>query len=334
MPTGRTKNRIGIVGFASNSGLGTLSWEFARNLKPERILLAKTRYAEFPGRFPFARRGLDAENIEWLLSGIDVLVMFETPGGEWDIIRLAKKRGVRTVMIPMYECMPQPWPALPDLVLCPSKLDYRLFRAELGQQTLVKHLPVPVARDRVRFKRRNRALVFEHHAGHGGLFGRNGTHELLAAASMLKSDAKILIYSQRDLDFVHPKVEIRVGNFENYWDLWGSGDVFVFPHKFDGLSLPIQEALASGMPVLSTSIEPFIGWLPNEWFFPAVEHTQMRVFQRFVDVAVIDPADIAKSIDSWYGTSIADASQTANRLAAKLDWSTLKDEYIKIFSQL
>ena len=332
MTAGRTRNRIGIIGFASNSGLGTLSWEFARHLLPERVLLAKTRYAEFPHRFPKSRRGLTAENVEWLLSGIDVLLMFETPGGDWDVLRLAKKRGVRTVMIPMFECMPVPWPALPDLVICPSKLDLKIFRDELSCKVL--YVPVPVDRERVRFHQRSRALVFEHHAGHGGLYGRNGTHELLAAVPMLKSDARILIYTQRAIEFSHPKVEVRVGNYEHYWELWGKGDVFVFPHKFDGLSLPIQEALSSGMPVLSTAIAPFVGWLPNEWMFPAVERTEMRVFQRFVDVAVVDPADVARKIDEWHDRDITADSALANRLAAKLDWRRLLDEYLKILSQL
>ena len=325
--------RIGILGFASNSGLGTLSREFFVHLKPARTLLIPTRYQEFPERFPDARRGLSAENIDWLLAGIDVLLAFETPG-EWDIFRLAQKRGVKTVLMPMYECMPSPLPFVPDLVLCPSKLDLRIFRDELRGKCEVDHLPVPVNRSRVGYAPRRHAMVFEHHAGHGGLLGRNGTYELLAAIPMLKTPAKIIIYSQRKLDFEHPKVEVRVGNFENYWDIWGHGDVFVFPHKFDGLSLPIQEALSSGMPVLSTAIEPFIGWLPHEWMIDAGERTQMRVFQRQVDVAVVDPAKVAEAIDGWYGRDIRSDSAQANRLAEALDWKRLKERYISLFNSL
>ncbi len=326
--------RIGIIGFASNSGLGALSWEFCNHLRPARVLLVQTKYQEFPDRFPGARRGLTAENIDWLLSGIDVLLTFETPGGEWAVYQQARKRGVKTVLMPMYECMPSPIPVLPDLMLCPSKLDLKIFRSELRGKCEVEYLPVPVNRKRVTFQQRRIANVFEHHAGHGGLLGRNGTYELLAAAPMLKTGAKILIYSQRKLDFEHPNVEIRVGNFENYWDIWGHGDVFVFPHKFDGLSLPIQEALSSGMPVLSSPIEPFMGWLPNEWMIDGGERTQMRVFQRTVDIAVMDPAQIAAAIDAWYGKDIREASSQANRLAEALDWVRLKERYVSIFNAL
>lgn len=325
--------RIGIIGFASNSGLGTLTREFHDNLKPARTLLIPTKYAEFPERFPGARRGLTQENIDWLLSGIDVLLTFETPG-EWVVYALARKRGVKTILMPMYECMPYPLPATPDLVLCPSTLDLKIFRAELKEKCKVAHLPVPVNRKRVPFRLRTKALTFEHHAGHGGLLSRNGTYELIAAASMLKTPAKILIYSQKDLEVSLPNVEVRVGNFREYSDIWGSGDVFVFPHKFDGLSLPIQEALSSGMPVLSTEIPPFAGWLPQDWMFRTEERTDMRVFQRFIEVAIADPRAIAETIDAWYGRDIKQASLLADKLAAKLDWERLKPQYISLFHTL
>ena len=327
--------RIGIIGFASNSGLGTLTREFCEHLKPEKVLLVETKYAEFPERFPGSRRGLTRENLDWLLSGIDVLITFETPGGEWGVYALARKRHVKTILIPMYECMPIPFPAFPDLVLCPSTLDYKIFRTELSEKCAVKHLPIPVNRKRLPFRERRRARIFEHHAGHGGLLSRNGTFELLAAAPMLKSDAKIVIYSQRRIDFDHPKVEIRVGNFKDYWDLWnGPGDVFVFPHKFDGLSLPIQEALSCGMPVLSTAIKPFVGWLPNDWIFQAEDHTEMRVFQRLIDVAFVNPQRIAEVIDAWYDKDIRKDSIMANRLAEKLDWDRLKSYYLTVINAL
>ena len=326
--------RLGILGFASNSGLGTLSREFHDHLKPARTLLVPTKYSEFSERFPDARRGMTKENIEWLLEGIDVLLTFETPGGFWELYQMAHKRGVKTVLMPMYECMPLPIPVLPDMILCPSKLDYKIFRREMKDKCRVEHLPVPVNRKRVEFRQRLIAKIFEHHAGHGGLLGRNGTYELLAAVPMLKSDAKIIIYSQRALDFQHPKVEIRVGNFKEYWDIWGHGDVFVFPHKFDGLSLPIQEALSSGMPILSTGMEPFMEMLPYEWMIQSDEQTQMRVFQRMIDVSIVAPPRIAEMIDGWYDRDIREDSLKADRIAAALDWKVLKGRYEAIFNAI
>lgn len=328
--------KISSILRADNSGLGTLSREFYDNLGFEKALLVDNgKYKSFPNRFPKARRvtKIKQADIDWLLTDVDVFLAFETPYN-WDIFSLARKRNVKTVLMPMYECEPYPLPAFPDLILCPSKLDYRIFRSEVKGRSEVVYLPVPINRDRVRFKPRNEARIFQHNAGHGGLVGRNGTTELLAAIPMLKSDAKVLIYSQKKIDFVHPKVEVRVGNFENYWDLWGEGDVFVFPHKFDGLSLPIQEALSSGMPVLSTLIFPFTKWLPNDWFFPASEFMNLRVWDRFVEVAVIPPEEIAASIDAWYGKNILKQSEIANQLAEELSWKKLRPKYLELFKNL
>lgn len=317
--------RIGAIGWASNQGLGTLTLEFDRHLKFSKLLLVPGKYRSFPERFPGARTGLSASNIDWLLEDIDVLLMFETPS-DWSVISLAKKRGVKTVLIPMYECAPKKLPYCPDRILCPSDIDYDVFKT---LDCDVRRLDIPVNRKMIPFRQRSRAKVFQFNGGHGGLIGRNGLTELLAAIPMCKSDARFIIYTQKALDFQHPNVEVRAGNYENYWDLWGDGDVFVFPHKFDGLSLPIQEALSSGMPVISTWMYPFSKWLPKDWCFVSDDEVKLRVFEREIQVAVVNPATIAAAIDRWYDKDITSESALADRLADKLDWKNLLTEYRK-----
>lgn len=330
------KPRLGLIARADNSGLGTMSVEWARHFPETKVLVMKPgTYAAFPDRFPNARitHKVSDADMEWLLDDIDVLVAFETPY-DWRALQLAAKRGVRTVLVPMYECMPQRWPCLPDLILCPSRLDFDIFKAEFGKKTRVEHLPWPVNRKKVPFRLRGTARVFEHHAGHGGMAGRNGTAELLAAIPMIKSDAKVVIYSQRSLSFEHPKLTLKVGNFQDYWDIWGGGDVFIFPHKFDGLSLPIQEALSSGLPVLTTAIYPFTGWLPDDWLIDPVERLQARLADRMVDIALTEPAAIAAKIDQWYGRSLAEDSRAANRLAEAISWKILLSRYRQLLTEL
>lgn len=317
--------KIGAIGWATNQGLGTLTLEFNNHLNFSKLLLVTNRYQSFPERFPGSRTGLTAENIDWLLDGIDVLLTFETPT-EWSVFPMARKRGVKTVLIPMYECAPSPLPFLPDLIICPSALDYDTFK---GLETKVIQLPIPVNRSKIPFRQRDRAKVFQFNGGHGGLIGRNGLAELLAAVPLLKSEAKIVINTQAHLNFVHPKVHVRVGNVEHYQDLWGAGDVFVFPHKFDGLSLPIQEALSNGMPVLSTEMYPFTEWLPKDWFIPADESIKLNVFRRDIDVAIVNPASIARAIDSWYDRDISAESLTADSIAKELDWKVLNHRYLE-----
>lgn len=323
--------KLGFIARADNSGLGTMSWEFSRHLPFEKILVVKNGvYAIFTERFPRARvvhkDRIEKEDIDWLLDGITHLLAIETPY-DYEIFRLARQKCIRTVLIPMYECMGETLPVNPDLFLCPSTLDFKLMPRPK------KYLPVPVDRSRLPFRQRRHAKVFLHSVGHGGIMGRNGTSELLAAIPMVKSDVKFIIRSQKAFDYSHPKVELRVGNFENYWDLWSEGDVFVFPHKFDGLSLPIQEALSVGMPVLSTAMFPFLGWMPEHWFIPAIEIVQAKPALRMIDYALVEPEQIAKKIDEFANTDITEASRTADELAKALDWKVLKERYLQVIAK-
>lgn len=56
----------------------------------------------------------------------DSIVFFENPF-YWKLIPMAREKGVKTVLIPMYECSPDPFPYFPDVLLCPSALDYEFY---------------------------------------------------------------------------------------------------------------------------------------------------------------------------------------------------------------
>lgn len=330
--------KIGLIARADNSGLGTLSLEFYENLKPyikKIIILDNGIYKSFPERFPGAkvvRRNIDKETEDWFFEDITTLLTFEVTYSN-TIIHNAKKRGIKTVLMPMYECTP-PFSVIgmPDVILCPSKLDFDFYKKYKDQATVV-HIPVPVNRKKLKFSLKKKAYTFVHNAGHGGLVGRNGTSELLAAIPMIQSDIKVTINTQREINYSHPKVDIRVANYLNYQDLWSAGDVFVFPHKFDGLSLPIQEALSVGMPVLSTAIYPFIELMPGDWFFNAEQIIKTRVASSVtdqIDYAVVKPEVIAQKIDEFANKDITQDSFMADKIAKGLDWEVLKIKYLNI----
>lgn len=330
--------KIGLIARADNSGLGTLSREFFDNLPVYKTLIVNNGvYAIFPDRFKNYKvtgRDLGEKEVEWFLDGLDTLLTFETSYNP-NLFRKANKKGIKTVLIPMYECTPSlETIGFPNILLCPSKLDFQFYKKYRGK-TEVKYLPIPVNRKRLPFRERRIAHTFLHNAGHGGLTIRNGTNELLAAIPMIKSDVKILINSQRHISYSHPKLELRIGNFENYWDIWDKGDVFIFPHKFDGLSLPIQEALSVGMPVLTTAIFPFTTWLPKEWMFPPDEMISVRVsntVREFIDYAVVRPETIAAKIDEYANKDISRDSQRAGNMAELISWKNLYNKYLDILS--
>jgi len=73
--------------------------------------------------------------------------------------------------MPMYECSHRGMVLSCDKIINPSELDQRHYPTG-------EFIPVPVPRS-VKWKLREKAEVFIHNAGNGGLNGRNGTQELI-----------------------------------------------------------------------------------------------------------------------------------------------------------
>ena len=95
---------MAFIARADNSGLGTLSREFARHLKPEKVLIVQNgvyeiypeRYSEFSTKVVSARGTITKEDKDWLLDGVDVLFSLET-FYDWGIIKDFKNNLIREV---------------------------------------------------------------------------------------------------------------------------------------------------------------------------------------------------------------------------------------------
>ena len=178
---------------------------------------------------------------------------------------------------------------------------------------------------------RKTANVFVFNAGNGGLGGRNGTKELLEAMKYVKSPIKLIVRSQKPIDeYKDPRIEYRIGTFD---DIWSEGDVFVFPEKFNGLSLPLQEAFASGMLVMCGNRFPMNTWLPTEPLIPVSGYKKEKVAVTF-DSAIIRPQDIARTIDAWYNKDISKYSEQGRVFNINNSWKIWKEKYINLMSQL
>ena len=330
--------RIGQICRFDNSGLGNLCWEFARNLKPEKVLLVENlthqtfpeRYADF--KHKRVRGMLTPDLIDWFLEGIDVLWTAET-FYDWRLVKEAKKRGIKTVLYTMYEMTPEKLHYFPDLLLCPSKLDYDVFK---DYSTRVEYLPMPVATDRLHWNKRTTAKTFIHSASHGGVDGRKGTQLFLDAIPHVKSDVEFKIFTWKPFKSTDPRVKIEVKNFKNYWQLWREGDVLVYPQNYNGISLPVQEAFASGLGVISTDIYPFNEYLPKKLLYRNLGVYKTRVSKGLleVDAVKIDPQDIAKKIDEYANKDISEFSEAGRKWAEENSWGVLKSKYLELFKDL
>jgi glycosyltransferase involved in cell wall biosynthesis len=158
------------------------------------------------------------------------------------------------------------------------------------------------------------------------LGGRNGTKELLEAMQYVKSPIKLLVRIQNgSLRSDDPRVEIIHGSVP-YETLWTTGDVLIFPEKFGGSFLPMQEAFASGLAVMASDRFPTNSWLPKELLIPVKGYKKERIGAEF-DCAILNPKNIAKKIDEIYGTDISKYSKMGKKWAEENSWEKLAPKY-------
>ena len=106
----------------------------------------------------------------------------------------------------------------------------------------------------------------------------------------------------------------------------------MFPEKFNGLSLPLQEAFASGMLVMAGARFPMTRWLPNEPLIPVEKYSIQRIAVEF-DCAEYSPIQIANTIDRWYNKNITEFSLLGKEFNYKNSWNNLKDTYMALMSR-
>jgi hypothetical protein len=302
----------GAVVFAVESGLGRQAKQFYDHGIFDVALIQKhSSYVEHPEWYKQR-----AKNYDELLEKCSEIWFFETPF-DWSYIIKARNKSVKTVLVAMYECTQSPLPYFPDVILGGSVLETEFFNA--------KHINVPVP-DEVKWKQRKKAEIFVHNAGHGGLHGRNGTQELVKAMEFVKSPIELLIRTQYDnVKTNDPRIKVQVGDLP-YEELFSVGDVFIYPDKFGGSCLPLQEAFASGMMTMASNRHPSNLWLPTEPLIPIKGYEKKRIYREF-DAAIVDPVDIAKNIDYWYGKDISKFSKQGKEWGKLNSWGNLKKQY-------
>lgn len=333
---------VGSIVFSTTQGLGIIAKSFFDNKIFHRaMVLRHGKRVDHPEWYPenksiFLRSTSNLyhnSTLRRFLKEVEVMLFFETPFN-WEILNLCRELRVKTFLMPMYECMPEKLPVEPDFYICPSKLDQEYY------PTSSQFIPVPV--DNViidNWRLRERAEVFVHNAGNWGLMGRNGTAELLHSIPLIKSPIKLIIRSQKRIppeynEFLEdPRVEVRIGECP-YDELYKEGDVFVFPEKFNGLSLPLQEACASGMLVMCNNRFPMNTWLPNEPFIPVRDFRDNRISPRLLPFkeAIVTPGDIAGTIDKWYNQDISEFSLEGRDWGVRHSWKYLGTRYDELLN--
>ena len=330
--------RIGMVAYATKQGLGYLAKSFYdAGIVDEVILIYHGRNTTYPEWYQnravsITRLPIRGKAVNDLLGRVDLMLFFET-AFDWSFLKVCKARGVKTICMPMHEWFPVNCKNAFDGYLCPSLLDVDYFPGSPLFQPPV---------DPSTWKLRITAKRFLHNAGNVGHRNHKGTLELLKATEYIESDLTVTIRCQNQEKFnrlvqqvpeveSNPAVTIERGEIP-YADLHKDYDAVVIPEKFNGLSLPLQEAYAAGMLVITTARYPANTWLPTEPLIPVESYHQAAITDNYLTFqeAVVNPREIAKTMDAWYDRDITGYSQKAKRWAEVNSWVAKKDTCLKL----
>lgn len=335
--------RYGLIGTCYNMGISNIAWGFAEQLDMKTLLVDNKPFSKFPDRFKdkIIVSEITEEAIGWLLKDIEVLMAIETPY-HWPIFKMARDRGIKVVFMPMVEWLDRKRTELQyvDLFVCPSSATFRTMEALYPGKCVEVPCEVPIDRSKfTNYQDRNveKARIFLHNGGHGGIGGRNSTRELMQAIPLVRSPAKFIIRSQYPLTGKtdDPRVTYVEANIENYWDLYGQGDCWIMPWKYGVAALGLQESMAAGMLPVITNMEPFNEFMPQglliepEKVVLKVHHAgQKELYARQ------SPTLIAKKIDELYDMDIRLLSHWAKKTAKAWSWDVWKPKYIALFDAL
>jgi len=337
--------RVGTICYATEQGIGYLPKDFYDHGVVTDVAVFRhgsrpTHIEWYPeGTAELVQRPFNGPVVEGWLSKLDVLLQFETPF-DWQVLALAKKFGVRTCIVPMYECTPVYRPHEPDKWICPSLLDQRDYFPKSP------YLPVPVE---AKWTERRVCKRFLHNGGNLGLRGHKGTREILEAWRQCKRPVDLtvraqdtaglrtllsdvfdqrILYQDERAWFRRPHgaslhVDMRPVAREDLFP--ADFDCFVMAEKYNGLSLPLQEAFASGMCIVTSARFPMTTWLPNEPLIPVASYSRQRVGGPFnwYEEAKVDPRDIADKLDELYGADVYAYSLLGRQYALENSWEKL-----------
>ncbi len=359
--------RVGSLGYCTDQGISHLMRSFFDNGVVNDPLLKRYPRPErenHPEWYPPGTKMIHGKDLgtqhhktvrEWMLR-CDVLLFFETPF-DWKLLDYARTLGKKTAIVTMYEWWPESPPSLPDLFLCPSLLDLDVFTSnapnrtpgflqhtyfgrEKGGTGWVTFLPVPAPA--VPWTRRTTARRFLHNAGHVGSRNHKGTDTLLLAMNHVQSPLELTVTCQDaglmlklkgscggTANPTWDRIKFVVGN-RPYDQLFPPEyDVYVAPERYNGLSLPLQEAFASGMTVCTTDRYPANTWLPRAPMVVPDGYSRVRVAPGHleIDEAQVCPRKLAAKLDELYGSDVSAFSEAGRAWAEENSWANLGPRY-------
>jgi glycosyltransferase involved in cell wall biosynthesis len=275
--------RVGIVTTWFERGAAYVSRQYRDALAREHDVFIYARGGERSGAgdprwdgpgVTWARQGLvptpmsiDLDDFSGWLERTRIEVVFFNEQHWWKPVLLAARRGLVTgayvdyytpTTLPFFDCY--------DFLACNTKRHYSVF-AQHPQAFYV-----PWGTDLELFRSvsfepvESGVVTFFHSCGMSP--PRKGTDALLRAFGRVKGPARLVIHTQHSVEQCFPDLQPLIADLKRGArltihegtvpapGLYHRGDVYVYPSRLDGIGLTIAEALACGLPVITSDNPP------------------------------------------------------------------------------
>lgn len=320
-------NKIAIIARSDLTGLGIQSRNWVRLLKPSKVIVIDSssfngneQYHSVYSQYnPIIIDGfIKNSDIDLILKDVDVLLTFEIPYN-YELFRVARERGIKTILQNNWEFtdylqrqhLPMPdllvnhsywhlddqkslWPDITEYCATPVFIeDY--------EDTYVENINRPFGKIR-----------FLHIAGRKTYEDRNGTQDLLNAVKLIPKDVdfELVIKTQTAEigDVNDSRVIIDTSSPKDEKELYWNFDCVIMPRRYGGACLPMNEALAAGLPVIMTDIDPNNKILPETWLVKAEKKTAFMA-RTMIDVYSAYQLELAKTIINFTNIDYDDLSE-------------------------
>jgi len=319
--------RIGISGYATKTGIGYLIKDFKKFLPIDTHYVVSHEKQKVDTTMIDKKCVNDSVDVKEWLSGINKLIIVEQPKVKM-MMRETTRLGIEVYCLVNIDWFNHndEWVRRVKTFICPNIYTWTKLHF-LGLKNIV-YIPACIDTDYFTFTQRNICNTFLFNNGWGGYKYRKGLKETIGVFN--NTEYPLVINSQLKIECnVSDNIKINYNNMAERKDTYDKGDVFVYPTKWEGYSMVILEAMACGLPVITTDGVPM-----NEYgtFLIKTDYNKQNLNNDFSALEwVINKKDFLRNIEYVYNKVVKDYSCFARDFVEmKHSWKVNLDKYYKV----
>jgi len=350
--------RIGLIGYKNHSGLGTIAANFRKHLSLDSQFIIKHPIKDAPGEtydigiphvFGDLEPTIDQLNEYLDICKPEVVIIVETPFN-FNFFKILHDREIKVILMPMIDSISVekfiPYEKYIDLVINVTKVGQEIY-AERWQGSNINGIYIPYPIDTEYFHSSNAVteFTFAHSEGWGGAGYRKSTDLIYAAFQQLcyihKNVPTMWVHGQPG-ELHHSQLRsssnitaIQQKDLMAPIDIYNKGKIYVAPSRREGLGLPILEAMACGLPVITTGAPPMNERFPED--YPLFVKVQTQTDLPYGDIPMYTPNvyDLMRKMEFAYkNPKLMKQIGEVNCIIIqeKFSWNVLRDEYLEILN--